>query len=110
MTADIFAIQERHHREYRVLDVTSAQLFKFLLEELAADGKMILYISHVLESVEKSCAQVVIIYKGAIRAADSVENLRKLMELASLEEIFSRLAEQRDLEQAAKDIVAVMKG
>jgi ABC-2 type transport system ATP-binding protein len=91
------------------IDVTSAQLFKHLLQQLAAAGKMILYISHVMESVEKSCAQVVIIYKGTIRAADSVENLRNLMQLPSLEEIFSLLAEQRDLEQVAKDIVAVMR-
>jgi ABC-2 type transport system ATP-binding protein len=91
------------------IDVTSAQLFKHLLTELAAAGKMILYISHVLEAVEKACAQVVIIYKGKIRAADSVDNLRNLMQLPSLEEIFSQLAEQRDLEKAARDIVAVMR-
>jgi ABC-2 type transport system ATP-binding protein len=91
------------------IDVTSAQLFKHLLGELAAQGKMILYISHVLETVEKVCAHVVIIYKGEIRAADSVEHLRNLMQLPSLEEIFSQLAEQRDLGQAARDIVAVMR-
>src|ERR1700735_2212267 len=91
------------------IDVTSAQLFKHLLCELAAQGKMILYISHVLETVEKVCGHVVIIYKGEIRAADSVERLRNLMQLPSLEEIFSQLAEQRDLGQAAKDIVAVMR-
>ena len=80
-----------------------------MLAELAAAGKTILYISHVLEAVEKSCAQVVIIYKGRIQAADSVENLRKLMQLPSLMEIFSQLAEQRDLGKAARDIVAVMR-
>jgi ABC-2 type transport system ATP-binding protein len=90
------------------IDVTSALLFTHLLSELAAAGKMILYISHVLEAVEKSCAQVVIIYKGRIQAADSVENLRNLMQLPSLTEIFSQLAEQRDLEKAAREIVAVM--
>jgi ABC-2 type transport system ATP-binding protein len=52
---------------------------------------------------------VVIISKGEIRAADSVERLRNLMQLPSLEDIFSQLAEQRDLGQAAKDIVAVMQ-
>jgi hypothetical protein len=31
------------------------------------------------------------------------------MQLPSLEEIFSQLAEQSDLEQAARDIVAVMR-
>ena len=92
------------------IDVTSAQLFHHLLAELAKAGKIILYISHVLEVVEKSCARVVIIYKGKIRAADSVEKLRDLMHLPSLVEIFSQLAEERDLEQAARDVVAVMRG
>jgi len=91
------------------IDVTSAQLFRFLLAELAKQGKMILYISHVLEVVEKVCAQVVIIYRGKIQAADSVERLRDLMNLPSLVEIFAQLAEERDLEQVAKDIVGVMR-
>lgn len=91
------------------IDVTSAQLFRFLLSELAKQGKMILYISHVLEVVEKVCAQVVIIYRGKIRAADSVERLRDLMNLPSLVEIFSQLAEERDLERVARDIVGVMR-
>ena len=91
------------------IDVTSAQLFQHLLSELAREGKIILYISHVLEVVEKVCAQVVIIYKGKIRAADSVERLRDLMNLPSLVEIFSQLAEERDLEQVARDIVGVMR-
>jgi ABC-2 type transport system ATP-binding protein len=90
------------------IDVTSAQLFKHLLAELARRGKTILYISHVLEVVEKVCAQVVIIYKGRIMAADSVERLRDLMNVPSLEEIFSQLIEQRDLESVARDIAAAI--
>ena len=35
------------------LDVVSSRLFKDLLQELAAEGKAILYISHVLEVVEQ---------------------------------------------------------
>lgn len=65
-------------------------MFGHLLNELARQGKIILYILHVLEVVEKSCAHVVIIYKGKIRAADSVEKLRDLMNLPSLVEIFSQ--------------------
>jgi ABC-2 type transport system ATP-binding protein len=91
------------------IDVTSALLFKHLLNQLASQGKMILYISHVLEVVEKVCAQVVIIYKGRIMAADSVERLRDLMNVPSLEEIFSQLVEHRDLEAVARDIVSVIR-
>ncbi len=88
------------------IDVTNAQLFRHLLNELARQGKTILYISHVLEVVERVCAQVVIIYKGRIMAADSVERLRELADKPSLEEIFSQLVEQRDLEAVAREIVA----
>jgi ABC-2 type transport system ATP-binding protein len=90
------------------IDVTNAQLFRHLLNELARRGKAILYISHVLEVVERVCAQVVIIYKGRIMAADSVERLRELVNAPSLEEIFSQLVEQRDLEAVARDIVTAI--
>ncbi len=90
------------------IDVTSAQLFKHLLNKLAERGKTILYISHVLEVVEKVCAQVIIIYKGRIMAADSVEHLRDLMNIPSLEGIFSQLVEERDLEAVAADIVSAI--
>jgi len=91
------------------IDVSSATLFKHLLTELARKGKMILYISHVLEVVERVCARVVIIYRGQIMADDSVENLRKLMNVPSLEEIFGQLVEQRDLEGVARDIVGAIE-
>jgi ABC-2 type transport system ATP-binding protein len=91
------------------IDVTSAQLFKHLLTELASKGKTILYISHVLEVVERVCAHVVIIYKGRIMAADSVERLRGLMNVPSLEGIFAQLVEERDLESVARDIVAAIQ-
>src|SRR6266480_4393905 len=87
------------------LDVSSALLFKHLVSELAARGKVILYISHVLEVVEKICAKVIIIYKGRIMAEDSVERLRELMERPSLEEIFGLLVQQEDMEEVARDIV-----
>jgi ABC-2 type transport system ATP-binding protein len=58
--------------------------------------------------VEKVCAHVIIIYRGRIIAADSVERLRDLMNQPSLEEIFSQLIEQRDLESVACDIVSAI--
>jgi ABC-2 type transport system ATP-binding protein len=91
------------------IDASSAQLFKYLLTELAQQGKMILYISHVLEVVERVCARVVIVYRGKIMADDSVENLRKLVNAPSLEEIFAQLVEQRDLEAVARDIVDAIR-
>ncbi len=92
------------------IDVTSAQLFRHLLDELARSGKTILYISHVLEVVEKVCEKVVIIYKGRIMAADSVGRLRDLLNAPSLEGIFAQLVEQRDLEATAREIAAAISG
>jgi ABC-2 type transport system ATP-binding protein len=91
------------------LDVTAALMFRHLLSELARQGKMILYSSHVLEVVEKICSRVVILHHGRVVAYESVERLRQLRSLPSLEAVFSELVLQEDVTQTAADIVAAMK-
>jgi ABC-2 type transport system ATP-binding protein len=90
------------------LDISNALLFRHLLRALAARGKAILYISHVLELVEKLCEHVVVIYKGRIVADDSVSRLRDLMQAPSLEEIFRQLVRQDDMESKASEIVRLI--
>jgi len=58
--------------------------------------------------VEKLCSKVIVLYQGRVVADDSVERLRDVMALASLEEVFSQLVEQRDPEGTAKEIVEVV--
>jgi ABC-2 type transport system ATP-binding protein len=89
--------------------VTTGLVFKSLIKALARQGKTILYSSHVLEVVEKVCTSVIILRKGVMVANDSVEHLRDLMELPSLEDIFSELVLQEDTEKIAEDIVEVMQ-
>jgi len=91
------------------LDVTTSMVVRNLVRRLAAENKMIIYSSHVLEVTEKICSRVIIIHKGNIVANDSVENLRSLMQLPSLVEIFSQLVVQEDTEAVAGDMVEVMK-
>ena len=91
------------------LDIANALLFRHLLRTLAARGKAVLYISHVLELVEKICEHIVVIYQGRVVADDSVTSLRGLMHLPNLEEIFKQLVEQGDMESRANDIVEVMR-
>jgi ABC-2 type transport system ATP-binding protein len=91
------------------LDIANALLFRHLLRTLAARGKAVLYISHVLELVEKICEHIVVIYQGRVVADDSVTSLRGLMQLPNLEEIFKQLVEQGDMESRANDIVEVMR-
>ena len=90
------------------LDITNSLLFRHLLRELAARGKTILYISHVLELVEKVCDHVVMIDKGRIVADDSVEGLRALMQRPSLEGVFMQLVQQDDLSSRAGAITAAI--
>ena len=91
------------------LDVTTALVIKDLLVLLAREKKIIIYSSHILEVVEKICSRVIIIDKGVISADDSVENLSHLMNLPSLEEIFSRLVVREDPESTARGIVESMR-
>ena len=90
------------------LDIANSLLFRHLLRSLAARGKAILYISHVLELVEKICEHIVVIYRGRIVADDSVTRLRDLMHLPNLEEIFTQLVEQHDMEARARQIASLI--
>ena len=78
------------------LDVNSALVLRDLIGELAARGKVVLFSSHELETVERVCSRVVILHKGRVVANDSIEQLRALMSLPTLEEIFSQLAIEQD--------------
>ena len=91
------------------LDVVSARLFKDLLELLAAQGKAILYISHVMEVVEQICNRVVVIAKGRVVADARPDDLASLMRLPNLEKVFAQLVEQQDTKTAAREIVEVMR-
>lgn len=91
------------------LDVTTSQIIKDLILELSRQGKIIIYSSHILEIVEKICSRVIFIHKGCVVADDSVENLRGLMHLPSLEDIFSQLVEQEDTEAVARGVVETMR-
>jgi len=91
------------------LDVASAKLFKDLLQELAAQGKAILYISHVLEVVEQVCDRVIVIAKGRILADAAPADLAKLMQLANLQDVFAQLVQQEDTRALARELVSVMK-
>jgi ABC-2 type transport system ATP-binding protein len=91
------------------LDVTTSMIIRDLVKRLAAENKLIVYSSHVLEVTEKLCTKVIILHKGTIVADDSVENLRHLMHLPSLVEIFSQLVVQEDTDAVARNIVGLMK-
>ncbi|MGZ5513585.1 MAG: ABC transporter ATP-binding protein, partial [Candidatus Aminicenantales bacterium] len=91
------------------LDVTTGLVIRDLIKKLAAENKIIIYSSHVLEVTEQVCSRIIILHQGNIVANDSVANLRTLMHLPSLTEIFSQLVVHEDTALAAERIVAMMK-
>ena len=91
------------------LDAVSARLFKDLLLLLSKEGKAILYISHVMEVVERVCDRVIVLTKGRVVADASPGELTKLMKLATLESVFAQLVEQTETERTAQQLVDVMK-
>jgi ABC-2 type transport system ATP-binding protein len=91
------------------LDVLSARLFRDLLHELAAAGKAVLYISHVLEIVEQMCGRVIVIAQGKIVADAPPGELAALMQLPTLEKVFAQLVRQQETQSAAREMVQVMR-
>src|SRR4030095_3950120 len=71
------------------LDIGSALVLRGLIQELAARGKVVLFSSHELETVERVSARVVILHRGKVVADDSIAHLRTLMSAPTLEAIFS---------------------
>jgi ABC-2 type transport system ATP-binding protein len=86
------------------LDVGSAFVLRSLIQELAARGKVVLFSSHELDTVERVSSRIVILHRGKIVADDSIANLRSLMELESLEAIFSQLAVEQNSTAMACEI------
>ena len=91
------------------LDVTTALVLRSVVQALAADGRIIIYSSHVLESVEHVASDVVILLEGRVVAHDSIVRLKALMHEPSLESVFRTLVVETDLERVAHDLVDVMR-
>lgn len=86
------------------LDVNSALVIRSLIREFAERGKIVLFSSHELEAVERVCSHVVILHRGRIVADDSIEQLRALMALPRLEDIFAQLAVEQDTQSVSRQI------
>jgi ABC-2 type transport system ATP-binding protein len=90
------------------LDVASALVLRSLIQQLAARGKTVLFSSHELDTVERISNRVVILHRGKLVADDSIERLRSLMELPTLEAIFSQLAVENDSDTMARSFAELI--
>ncbi len=80
-----------------------------LIRKQAEEGKIVIYSSHILEVVEQICTRIIILHKGQIVADNSVDNLRNLMKLPSLAEIFNQLVDSEDSEKIVADLTEAIK-
>jgi ABC-2 type transport system ATP-binding protein len=90
------------------LDVTSALIFKSLVQVLSARGKAVFFCSHVLEVVEKICSRLIILRRGQVIAYGSTAEVRQSIGESSLESTFLQLVEDRDVSKVANEIVDVV--
>jgi ABC-2 type transport system ATP-binding protein len=91
------------------LDVTSSLVLRSLVRALAAEGRMVLYSSHVLEIVEQIATDVLILQDGRVAAHGSVGELRRMMASPTLEQVFRRLVVATDVDGLARTLIDVMK-
>src|SRR5436309_5193852 len=91
------------------LDVGTGLVLRSLIQELAARGKVVLFSSHELETVERVCSHIVILHRGKVVADDSIERLRTLMSAPTLEGIFSQLAVEQDTAAISREIADLIR-
>jgi ABC-2 type transport system ATP-binding protein len=90
------------------LDVTALLVLRAVVARLAAQGRIVLYSSHVLSTVESICSDVVILHEGQVVAHDTVGQLRDLMSLPSLEDVFRKLAVHTDVDGTADRLIGAI--
>jgi len=91
------------------LDVNAAIMVKDLIAALAAQGKAILYSSHVLDVVEKVCDRALIIHHGSLIADGAPEELKASTGQATLEGVFRDVTGAADAATAVERIVAALR-
>ncbi len=90
------------------LDANAAAVVKELLRKLAAQGRTILFCSHILEVVERICTRIVVINDGRVVANGTAADIRGATGTTSLEEAFSHLTGVRDVGQVASDLLSAL--
>jgi ABC-2 type transport system ATP-binding protein len=91
------------------IDANSAMTVKELLRKLAAQGKTILFSSHILEVVERICTRIVIIHQGRQIIDGSAEEITRQTGTSTLEEAFARLTGGRDAGDTSAELLAALE-
>lgn len=91
------------------LDANAAMIFKELLKKMAAQGKTILFCSHVLEVVERMCTRILIINEGKRIVEGTAEEICRSTGTENLERAFGQLTGSRDAGQVTTEFLAALE-
>lgn len=91
------------------LDAGAAAVVKELLRKLAAQGKTILFCSHILEVVERICTRIVIINQGRQIISGTADEIAAGTGAATLETAFNTLTGVRDIERVTSDFLDALE-
>jgi sodium transport system ATP-binding protein len=82
------------------LDVLNALEMQKLISEFRAEGKTIIFSTHIMSEAEKLCDRIAIIHQGKIHACDTLTNLRAATGEHYLENIFVHYVERAGNEKS----------
>ncbi len=88
------------------LDANTAMVVKELLKRMAAQGKTIMFSSHILDVVERMCTRIVIINDGRFVTSGTSAEIRAREHAATLEDAFSKLTGVRDVGEVTSEFLA----
>ena len=91
------------------LDVNAGIMVRDLIAALAAQGKAILYSSHVLDVVERVCDRALIIHEGRLVADGSLDALKASTERGSLEDVFRQLTDTDGAATGVSEIIEALR-
>jgi ABC-2 type transport system ATP-binding protein len=91
------------------LDANAAMIFKELLKKMAAQGKTILFCSHILEVVERICGRILIINEGKKIIEGTAPEICGSTGSGTLELAFARLTGSRDAGQITAEYLAALE-
>ena len=90
------------------LDANTALVMKELLRKLAAQGRTIMFSSHILDVVERICTRIVIINNGRFITQGTSAQICAQAGAPNLEESFAKLTGTRDVGQVTADILSAL--
>jgi ABC-2 type transport system ATP-binding protein len=82
---------------------------KEIVRKLAAQGKTILFCSHILEVVERMCSRIVIIDQGRQLTSGTPAEIAAATNTTTLEDAFNKLTGVTDVERVTSEFLSALE-